>query len=266
MVFGYLLGFVSSILLVIFILLAIFKFTVFNQEYVLNILDINNYYENIYKDIKKDFSNSLRSSGVDDMVLDGIYSSSGTERDIKNYIASMYSGSKYEVNSSEIKEKLNNNIDKYLKDNNLEANKNSLNKYIDGVVSIYENQIELYGYLDGGIQKFVKFGKFIDLFIAVILILFVITFAVLRYVLHRRYSGVIALSSGLMIIYLKLFIYNLIDFKNIVIISDDFSKFVNVLFTEIGNYLLLGASACIIISVFLNIKSSMMKIKRIKKV
>ena len=266
MVLGYLLGFIVSVLLVVSTVLILFRLTIFNKVYVLKVLDNVNYYGKVYEDINKDFSNSLRSSGLDDSVIDGIYSSSDAERDIRGFIGSIYSGSNYDVNVSLVKDKLNNNVDNYLKNKDLKIEKKLLDKYIDGIVSIYEDQIKCYGYLDGFINKFVKIQRYLDIFIVLILIVSIVSFMILRYFLHKRYSGVITLSSGLMLIYLKCFIYDGIDFKNIVLISDSFSDFVRAIFNDIGNYLLIVASFYIIIGIILNVKSSMMKLKRKRRI
>ncbi len=266
MILGYVLGFVCSILLVVLSILVVFKINIFNQDYVLGIFEKNNYYEEVYNESLNDAKNSLRSSGLDESVLEGLYSSADTERDVKNYLASIYSGSKAKIDTDAIKKRLNSNIDKYLSDKGLEVtDKNSLDIYIDGILKLYENSVNFYGYFDDYIGFFVSLCKYIDLFIGITVIMFTCLYMILRYYLHKKYSGVIVLSSGLMLIYLRYFVYAGIDFKNITIISDSFSNVIRNILTDLGNNISIIAIILIIISVFLNIGCSMRKIKRIKR-
>lgn len=265
-VLGYILGFMCSCLLTLLAILVVLKINVFNQDYVLSVLDKNNYYEEVYDDSLKDAKNSLRSSGLDESVLDGIYSSADVERDVKNYIASIYSGSKAKIETDTIRNRLNNNIDKYLKDKDLEVtDKNSLDTYIDGTIKLYENSIGFYEYFDDYIVSFVGLCKYIDLFIGVLVIVISSLSVILRYCLHKKYLGVIFLSAGLMLLYFRYFVYNGIDFKNITIISDSFSNVIRDVLSDIGGNISVIAVLFIIVSVFLNYASSMMKVKRVKR-
>ena len=266
MIFGYVLGFICSCLLTLLAILVVFKINVFNQDYILSALDKNNYYKDVYDESLKDAKNSLLSSGLDESVLEGLYSSADVERDIKNYIASIYSGSKAKIETDTIKNRLNNNIDKYLKDKNLEVTDGkSLDAYIDGILKIYDDSIDFYGYFDDYIISFVGLCKYIDLFIGILAIVVSCLYVVLRYYLHKKYLGVMFLSAGFMLLYWRYFIYSGIDFKNITIISDSFSNVIRDVLADVGSNITIIAILFIIISVLLNIMSSMMKVKRIKR-
>ena len=249
---GYILGFISSVLLTILVLLFVFKITIFNQNYVLQKLEDNNYYEEVTESIKRDMGNSLMSSGLDKSILDGIFKDGDIKVDIKGFIASIYTGSKYKVDTDSLKKKINSNIDEYLKEKGLEAtDKKSLETYVDGVVKIYKDGINIYGYLDGVISSFAKISTYTDMFIGFIIVFIIVCLVVIRKWVHKRYSGVVCLSSSLMLLYFRWFIFDGIDFKNIIIISDSFSKVIRKVLIDVGDKVIIVSMVLLIISIFI---------------
>lgn len=265
-VLGYVLGFVGSVFLTMLLILTILKGTIFNQEYVLKKLDDNNYYEEVTTSIRKDMEYSLLSSGIDKSVLTDIFKDGDVKVDIKNYVSSIYTGSKYKTKTSSIKEKLNNNIDEYLKENDLEVSDgSSLDSYVTGISKIYKDGIEMYGYFNGFVSSFVKAIKLIDVLIGLSLMFVILDLVILKKVLHRRFLGVICLSSSLMLLFIRYYVYEGIDFKNILIISDSFSKVIRKTLIDVGDKMIVMSMVLLLLSIIFNYICSMRKVKRIKK-
>lgn len=261
------LGFVCSALMFIFAFLLIIRVTVYNKNYVLKKLDQVNYYEKVYSEISKDMKNNMLSSGLDEVVLDSLFTENDVIKDTKNLIGSIYSGSKFEIDTDFLKDRLDKNIKDYLSKNNIEVtDQKALDKFVSNIVSIYKKEIGLYGYFENYTKKFVKIGKFIDAGIVITIFLIIILMAVLRFVLHRKYLGVVLLSSGMMLLYFKFYIYEQIDMKNILIISDSFSKFIKQLLLDINNYILISSIVLLFMGIFFNVICAFKKVKRKKKI
>ena len=261
------LGFVCSVLMFIFAFLLIIRVTVYNKNYVLKKLDQVNYYEKVYSEISKDMKNNMLSSGLDEVVLDSLFTENDVIKDTKNLIGSIYSGSKFEIDTDFLKDRLDKNIKDYLSKNNIEVtDQKALDKFVSNIVSIYKKEIGLYGYFENYTKKFVKIGKFIDAGIVITIFLIIILMAVLRFVLHRKYLGVVLLSSGMMLLYFKFYIYEQIDMKNILIISDSFSKFIKQLLLDINNYILISSIVLLFMGIFFNVICAFKKVKRRKKI
>lgn len=236
-VFGYILGFLSSIIIVLVSMFFILKITVFNKNYLIKSLETSSYYDKVYDEIGKDMKNSLRSSGLDDSVVNDLYKKSDVKSDIANLVGSIYSGSKYYPSTTEIENKLRNNIDKYLKSKNIVLeDKTILDSYISSVIEVYSKETSLYGYLQNYTSRFVKISNVIDFIIAFGVILLVIIIIINKYKFKIHFLGVTFLSSSMMILYLKQFIWNKIDYENILIISKAFSDVLRIILADINKY------------------------------
>lgn len=259
----YFLSFISSIFLVLFSILLILNVTVFNKNYVLKQIESHNYYSKVYKEIKKDMKNRLMSSGLDNSVLDNLYTKNDVKKDVKGFVSAIYSGYSYDASLDSFKEKLENNIDKFLADKNVEvSDKESLDSYVSSVMKVYENEVTLYGYLDGFSSKFIKASNYLTVGMGISLICFAVLYLIVRCVFHKKYLGIIILSSSMMFLYLKYFIYEKIDYKNILIISNSFSEILRKLLDDIGNYVLFISVIYMVFGLVLIIKHSYKKVKR----
>lgn len=260
------LGFICSILLFLIVIVSIIKLTVYNKNYVLKSIENDDYYSKVYEEINSDMKNSLLSSGLDESILKGLFTKNDLKKETKNLIGSIYSGSNYKVDTDTFKERLNTNIDKFLKEKNIQVtDQKSLDTFVSNIVSVYEKEISLYGYLQNYVNKFVKIGNLLDVAMIVMIILLLICFIILRYPLHRRYSGVICMSACLMLLFFKSYIYEQIDMKNILIISDSFSSLLRRVLLDINDKMLLSAFILLIVGILLNLKNSFLR-RRKKRV
>ena len=100
------LGFITTLILILIVLLIIFKLTVFNKSYLLKTLDENNYYNELTKEIQKDMEYNLLSSGLDKTILNDLVIKNEVKSDVMNLVDSIYSGNTFELNTKNITEKL----------------------------------------------------------------------------------------------------------------------------------------------------------------
>ena len=138
--------------------------------------------------------------------------------------------------------------------------------YTNKITKVYEDEIGLYGYLNDYVSKFVKIGNIILILIPILTLLVLINICFIRFKLNGKYSGVIVLSSALMLIYIKIYILEKIDIQNLLVISKSFSSVLKKVLTDINDYILISSFTLIIISLMLNIINSFRKKRRIRKV
>ena len=257
------LGFICSILLFLIVIVSIIKLTVYNKNYVLKSIENDDYYSKVYTEINDDMKNSLLSSGLDESILEGLFTKNDLKKETKNLIGSIYSGSKFKVDTETFRERLNTNIDKFLKEKNIQiTDQKSLDTFVSNIVSVYKKEISLYGYLENYVNKFVKIGNLLDVAMIVMVVLLLVCFIILRYSLHRRYSGVICMSACLMLLFFKSYIYEQIDMKNILIISDSFSSLLRRILLDINDKMLLTAFILLMLGILLNLKNSFLRKRR----
>ena len=249
-VFGYILGFLASIIIVLISMFSVLKMTIFSKSYFLKSLESSGYYNKVYDEIGKDIKNSLRSSGLDYSVVNNLYKKSDVKSDIVNLVGSIYSGSYYHPSTTEIESKLNSNIQKFLSSKNIVLeDEKTLDSYVSSVAEIYSNQTSLYGYFQNYTSKFVKISNLIDFIIAFGIILLVIIITINKYKFKIHFLGVTLFSSSMMVLYLKYFILNKIDYKNILIISKSFSDVLRKILIDINNYCLYFAVVFVLLGI-----------------
>lgn len=261
LILSYLFGFITSVLLSIIVILIILKFVVLDKENIKNVLVKNNYYNEVYKGTLEEMQNYMVSSGLEENILDDIFSENDIKTEINNYIDSIYSQTKYSVNSDKVKERLTNNINNYLSSNNLDVtNRNELDLFIKDMINIYENQITFYkafNYVTGIINKVLNnFDRLIDLTYILTVIVIII-----MYLVRNMFISSSILSGGFILLFTRFMIYEKIDIDNIMIISEYFSESFKYILYRIGHYLLLGSVLLIALGLIILIIESLGKKK-----
>lgn len=259
---GYIISFFLTILLVILFLLGIMKTTVLNENYVIKIFEKNNYYKLISDKIKENMEDYMRSSGLDKEILDNLFTEEDVKNDVKKYLDKIYKDEKIEFNDSILKEKLTKNIEELLAKQNLViTDKNAIDSFVSEMVKIYQNETNLYNLVDDYIEPFQKVINISNIaFIGILIISILLLILVILMKIHCL--GTVTLASGLMLIFVRFVIYEKIDFKNLLIISDEFSKILNKILTNIANLIAIYAGIFIVLGLILALAESFMAVKK----
>ena len=110
---------IIKIILIILLFVSIFAFgilnilsnTVFNQEYTLKKLEETNFYADTYKLVESNFENYIYQSGLDEEALKNICTEEKVKQDINIMLSNIYDGTNQEIDTTEIANNLNSNID-----------------------------------------------------------------------------------------------------------------------------------------------------------
>ena len=259
---GYFIGIICSFLITTLVVLLIFKFTIYKKEYIKNVLVEVNYYTEIYDDTMEEMKGYMTSSGLDEEILDGLFSVVKIHHDVDKYIDSVYKGKIYKYNSEKFREKLNSNIDASLVKHNISVtDRSELDSFVDSITGIYEDEITLYKTINPFISKIYKLGKLLNIII-IINLLSVIGLLLLLFKLKFKYISSTVIASGLMMLFIRFAIYDKIDIKNILIISKYFSIALRKILLSIGNCLTILGFFAIIGGLFMAVCSSYKKSKK----
>ena len=239
----YLLLFIESLMVVMIALITTFKFTLFDSNYVKDQFEKNDYYKKLSKEIKTEMSYYTNQSGFTDNVLDNVF----TENDVKyaseRFISSLYTGEKFKINTQKLEENLNKNIDEQLQDANFKVtNAEEIKKFVNQMITTYENEIKLMGYIDsvgGTIPKIIDICDTLLLILIIGLILCVL-------ISLKSYKGkdisVVFYTSSILLLFFVLYFKNSIDINNISIYSELVSNIIKILVKNVLN--IIGIIAC----------------------
>lgn len=223
-----------------FICLNIFSKTILNQSYILSQLEEEKYYENVYYQIQNSFEGYIGPSGLEETILNGIYSKDKVKQDIINVVNYIYTGKNYEINTEEIQVNLSNNINESLLNYNLsEEEKKSIVQFEEEIINEYKKQITHSQYFDklaNYIPRIIENVLIIKIEMGVIgfLIIGILFFINKKNFVKFMITIIISvLGSGLFLLFAKFWTTSKIEISNITILSDSFSKVISNILREI---------------------------------
>ena len=229
---------ILSVLVVSLSLVTLLKFTLLDQNYLIRQLEINNYYENLYNSITEEMSYYIIQSGLQEEVLENIYTEEMITKSINNAINNFYTGKKITIDTTKVKENLNNNIKDYLLKNNIEiTDQEALNMFVDHIISIYNEEIILSKHIEKFQNKLIKLDKIIDIvFISLIILISILT--ILCHVFYKRIILTIpCLSTAILLLLGNYLLYNRIDVKNILFWYDNVSTIIKSILWSIKDFI-----------------------------
>ena len=263
-ILGYILAFIASIIVVCLIGLIVLKITVADKNYIKKELDNNKYYEKINKEILDKMEYYMASSGLPNDILEDIFTIEDIKNDVNSLIDNAYLGQKNVVNVEKVKKKINNNIDNYISDHEVKLTSESyLNSFVDKMVSFYEQEVNLYGMVNGYVGYIPKLENIINTWLIGGIIIFIILIIILV-LLKVNYIGSIFVSSGLIILFVRMIFLEKIDYENILIISKNFSEMIKIFINRINSNMLIGTIIVISIGfILILLKSFKMRFKNV---
>ncbi len=219
-ILSYTLLFFEAIVFLFITILAILKFTLLNDSYIRNILTKNHYYEDLYNEILTEMSYYTNQSGFEDDILKDTFSLGEIKFETNKFIDSLYKGKSRKVETKELNEKLEKNINEFIANSGFEyVDKKEIKDFINTMDEVYENEIKLMGYADKIAPKFYKVIRLSNSILLVLIIAFIILFIINHIVLKSTNIAVLPFFSSFSLTFSLLYLNNNIDFKNLFIYS-----------------------------------------------
>lgn len=250
--------------------LLIFSNTILNKQYMIGLLEKNNYYEKVYYSIEDGFKNYIMQSGLDESILDNLYEKEKVTEDINMVVSAIYDGTSINVDVSSIVKKLDNRINYILEQNNRVPEKQEREEikifedaiattYVDEITYSAESIKEISNVLTK-IQLLLPNIKIALIGLIVVLLAFIIVIS--RSILKTINTiGIMLLTVGVIDIAIKLLIKDRVH--NILILNSAFSMNVIDLINSILNSFFKLGIISVSIGAVLIIISSFIKRKNI---
>ncbi len=233
----YILGFMLTILLVVLIVLGVLKSTALSEYSVKRTLDKTNYYSLVSDKIRNNMKDYMTSSGLDEEILNDLFTDEDVRSDVNKYLDKLYQDSNIEFEDKELKEKLTNNINASLEKNNLQVeDQEAIDSFVTEMVKIYQKETNLYNLVDNFTDSIQKVNNLLGIVAIVLLVICIIIFITIA-IMKVRCFGPITLGVAILLFYVRFAIYEKVDFKNILILSKEFSNILTMILTKIANYL-----------------------------
>lgn len=224
-VLSYIMKFIQSISFFLLSLSLILIFTVFNEDYVLDLLNNHNYYQELYDNTLEEVSYYLEQSGLNEEVLNNVISVKSLKKEIITTIDDLYTNQKITVNTEEFQNNLTTNINNYIKDNNIRVdNKDTVNILTKKLVNIYEEEISYNNTFEKVRPMFNKAYKLTKIVLYLSIIVSIITYLINRYVFKDRNIIASLFTNFVILVGLVLYIKYTIDINNIFFYNNSISN------------------------------------------
>ena len=246
----YLLEFMLTLLIFTTIILLLLKCSIFSKKYILNILDRNNYYQEVYLDINNDYENYLIPSGFDENITKDIFTENDVKKDINKIVDNFYEGKEVKLETNFIKEKLDNNINDYLEKLNVKiTDEKSLDLLEQEILNIYTNKIIINKHFIKYNSAFSKLRKIVDIILYILFILDVLLFVIIKWLFKKITLTIPIFTSLMLLLWFYHFVFLKIDIKSILFWNSYISSIIKNIFYDLSN----GIKYVIIIGFILEI-------------
>ena len=215
---------------------VVFK-TIFNKEYLLEQKENNNFYSETYKLVESGFENYIGQSGLDEEVIKNICTEDKIKNDINIILSNIYEGTNEKIDTSEISNNLNSNIDK--ENVRTSSNSKAIDEFVEHICQSYKDTIISTSYENTINEKYSKITQKITkvqniLIIAIIIsIIGVIALNVKDILKLLFWTESAVLSSAVMQLAITTVIKSKVNIDGIKIFNDAFSNIVVTIIKDI---------------------------------
>lgn len=237
-------------------IISIVSSTILDKNYIMSKLEETNFYEETYNLVENNFENYIHQSGLEETALKDICSKDKVKQDINLMLSNIYEGTNKKIDTTEIKDNLNKNIDG-LKVRN-KQNSSAIDQFVNHICEEYESTLIHTEYENIINEQYKKVNNILDKVRTATIIAIVIDVILLAIVNIKKISkfvqavGVSLLSSSLFEIVAYKIVTSKVDIAGIKIFNDTFSKTIVTIAQDVLNKVkTLGIISLIIAVVFI---------------
>ena len=265
----YILTIVLSIILIAIILMNILFSTIFSEKYVINKIEESNYYSNIYEEVKKNFENYVEPSGLEGNIMEGICSLEQVEKDSQIILGNLYEGTKKEIDTKELRNKLDQNIRNSLEGKKIKEDlEEAIQNYEDEICKEYVNTLSHTEY-EEDVYNFFKEAKekkavlkttIYAVGIVIIALLFLLNIKKLHNV--ASLVGIAGVSAGLFGIAANNIINRKVHIETIKVLNDSVSIVLQEILTGMLDSFVANCKLILVLGIILILLGAILKIHK----
>ena len=273
------LSYILMIVLIASLLLAVItniaQSTFLKEDFILSSLKKNNFYDKVYEQIEKEFSDYEKNLGTISsyVELEKVYSKANVERDVNIVIHNIYTNGKEEINVQEIKTELNNQVDEALgskKKYLTTSQKNEIESEIDKIANTYKTRVTSLEKISDLSTILTIANNFLTTFRILIYLLpvgifiIILILNIMNMSSAFRYLGISTVLSGIILLAPKLLSFlspESFDFASM----DSYSNIVKDMVDTVLNNMAISSGILVIVGIVIIIISNIYKARKKEK-
>ena len=262
---------ILTICLIAIGMITIVYSTILDKTYITSKLEETNFYQETYELVKSNFENYIYQSGLDEEVLNDICSQEKVKNDINIIISNIYSGTKGKIDTSEIAENLNANINKLGIKNS--QNQKAIDQFVDQICNEYTETIIHTNYETKLNSEYIKIvDKIVKLNnVVVVATIVVIILLIIMNIIGAMASkliqdfGIALFATGAFNLTACSIVMSKVNIEGIKIFNDTFSKAVVTIITEVSTRIMSLGIGTMAIAIALIVAYAMVKVNKKNK-
>ncbi len=265
LILQYILTIILAMSVLALILINIISSTVLNESYIMSKLEEEDYYNQIYESAESNFENYIHQSGLDEEVLNDIITKEKIEKDTKIIINNIFDGTDTEIDTDEIKNKLNENIDNSLGRKKTATEEKAINEFVNLICNEYKTTILTTSYeskINTAYQKVIKYinlAKKVLLILIGVLVILIVLLTIKRIYRILARLGLAFVIDGLLFLLAKYFIDAKIKIETITILSSSVSIVLRNILREIINIVAKDGTILLVLGIVLIVLYAIIK-------
>ena len=219
---------ILTICMIILGMISILFSTVLNKTYILQKLEETDFYSGTYKLVESNFENYIYQSGLDNEVLQGICTQEKIEKDINIMLSNIYDGIDEKIDTKEIAESLNANIDKLgIKTN---QNEDSINQFVEHICNEYTDTLVHSQYESKINNEYVKVIEILNNIYYITFTMLIVDFIAILIANRKniykdiQYLGIAMIATTIFELIACQIIYTKVNIQGIKVFNDVFSN------------------------------------------
>ena len=248
-------------------ILTIVSSTILNEEYIISKLEETNFYDGTYELVKSNFEKYIYQSGLEEEVLNDICTEKKLKEDINTIISNLYRGTNKKIDTTEISEKLNENIEKSgVK--RTSKNSKAIDEFVKHICDEYTDTLIHTKYESKINSNYKEIVNIINKGYNIISIALVVDIIILIAINNKKVSkdlqgiGIALFSTGTFELIVANIITSKVNIAGIKIFNDVFSKTIVTIIQEIISKIIsLGVGTIIIAMIFIAIYAIIAAVK-----
>ena len=202
--------------------------TVLSKNYIIQKLEETDFYSGTYKLVESNFENYIYQSGLDKEVLQNICTQEKVEADINVMLSNIYDGTDQKIETNEISENLNTNINKMgIK---TKQNEQAINEFVEHICKEYTDTLIHSQYELKINNEYVKVIEILNKIYNIVFIVLVVDFIAIlianrkKFYKDIQYIGIAMLATSIFQLISCQLVQSKVNIKGIKIFNDVFSN------------------------------------------
>ena len=244
--------------------------TILDKNYVMQKLEETNFYADTYKLVESNFENYIYQSGLDEEALKNICTEEKVKQDINIMLSNIYDGTNQEIDTTEIANNLNSNIDQLGIKN--KQNESAIQQFVTHICDEYTDTLVHTKYETQINDIYKKAIEALDQIYEIILIVLAVDIIAIIAINNKKISkdiqhlGIALFATSAFELSVWKIITSKIDIQGIKIFNDVFSKSIVTIIQGIMNQIASLALGTLVISViFIAIYAIIVANKQVKE-